>query len=457
MKIIRTFIAVCASRLLRWALRLLGRGGTSLPGMVALKLYGSILSVLADGVATIIVTGTNGKTTTSRMIEQTLIASGKSYFCNKSGANMLGGIVTEFCDNSTLGGRCKHDWALIECDEAAFKTVSKYINARVVLVTNIFRDQLDRYGEVMHTIFSITEGIKNSKQAVVCLNADCSLTASIADSVDNKIIYYGVDKPIYEDKVKEVSDAPYCIKCKAKYEYTYRTFGHLGGFYCTGCGYKRHDCDVAVTDIISTDENASLVTLRIGSESFKTRINLPGGYNIYNAAAAACAGYAAGFDSQTDVKALQSFECGFGRMELLPINDAKLRMILIKNPAGCNQVLNFLANTTEPSLFIAALNDNYADGTDISWIWDVDFEKVLKVDSLLRGIWVTGTRAEELAMRFKYAGFQTKKIRVIKDIGRLVDEISHQSGAVYMMPTYTAMLAIRKRIADGFGFKDFWK
>lgn len=456
-KRLRAFFAICACRFVRRVLRILGKGGTSLPGMVAVKLYRGVLSVLSENVNTIIVTGTNGKTTSSRMIEQTLIESGRTYFCNKSGANMLGGIVAEFCENSTVTGKKKYDWALIECDEAAFRTVSRYINAKCVLVTNVFRDQLDRYGEVTHTISSITEGIRNSQNAVVCLNADCSLTVSIADKIDNKIIYYGVDKAIYKHRVEEVSDAPYCIKCKSKYEYSYRTFGHLGGFYCTNCGYHRPKCEVSVTDIISTDESSSKVVLRIGNSSFDVKINLPGGYNIYNATGAACVGYSLGFDSKTDVRALESFECGFGRMEMLPINDAQLRMILVKNPAGCNQVLNFLMNSQEPSLFIVALNDNYADGTDVSWIWDVDFEKLTAVSDLLREIWVTGIRADEMAMRFKYAGIEVGKIKVIKDYTELIDRISCEKGNVYMMPTYTAMLSIRKKIADRFGFKEFWK
>lgn len=454
---IRLTAAVIACRFTRWALRVIGKGGTSLPGEIAAKLYPNVLSDLAKDVNTIVVTGTNGKTTSSRMIEQTLIESGRTYFCNKSGANMLGGIAAEFCQNSTVTGKKKYDWALIECDEAAFKTVSKYLNAKCILVTNVFRDQLDRYGEVTHTLSSIITGIKNSKSAVVCLNADCSLTVSIADEIDNRIIYYGVDKPIYERTVEEISDAPYCIKCKSQYIYSYRTFGHLGGFKCTGCGYQRPDPQVSVSDIYETSESCSVVSLNIGETKYKVKINLPGGYNIYNAAATACVGYALGFDAETDVKALETFECGFGRMEMLPINNVRLRMILVKNPAGCNQVLNFLCNNNERSLFIVALNDNYADGTDVSWIWDVDFEKLLTVDDKLSEIWVTGIRADEMAMRFKYAGISTDKIKVKKDYSSLIDDIAEYNGAVYMMPTYTAMLAIRKKIADKFGFKEFWK
>ena len=454
---IRLTAAVIACRFTRWALRVIGKGGTSLPGEVAVRLYPDILTDLSKDVNVIIVTGTNGKTTSSRMIEQTLVESGKTYFCNKSGANMLGGIAAEFCQNSSFTGKKKYDWALIECDEAAFKTVSKYLDAKCILVTNIFRDQLDRYGEVTHTLSSIIAGIKNSKNAVVCLNADCSLTVSISDEIENRIVYYGVDKEIYKRTVEEISDAPYCIKCKSQYVYSYRTFGHLGGFKCTGCGYERPSPTVSVREIFETTESYSKVLLNIDGDEYTVKINLPGGYNIYNATATACVGYALGFDSRTDAAALESFECGFGRMEMLPINNARLRMILVKNPAGCNQVLNFLCNNKERSLFIVALNDNYADGTDVSWIWDVDFEKLLDVDESLSEIWVTGIRADEMAMRFKYAGISTEKIKIKKDYSELIDDIAAYDGAVYMMPTYTAMLAIRKRIADKFGFKEFWK
>ncbi len=454
---IRTFISVAACKLSRFILRKLGKGGTNVPGRVALRLYPGVLGVLAKNVTTIIVTGTNGKTTTSRMIEKSLADSGIKYFANKSGANMLPGITAEFAMNSTLGGKNKYEVALVECDEAAFKMVSKYVDAKCVVVTNVFRDQLDRYGEVTHTLNSILTGIKNSPHATVCINADDSLSVSMKEQIDNKVVFYGVESEIYKNRVAEVSDAPYCIHCKTEYVYDYVTYGHLGGFRCPNCGYHRPDTEVAVEKVIESTADASTIEIRMHGKHYTATINLPGGYNIYNATATVAAGTVLGLKDEVIIGALNSFECGFGRMEKFTIEGTDIRMILIKNPAGCNQVLNFLSNTTEPSLFVVALNDRYADGTDISWIWDVDFEKLVGISDKLAQIWVTGRRADDMAMRFKYAGLALDKIRVIKDYDQLIEQMVQQSAPVYIMPTYTAMLDIREKISKKFGFKEFWE
>ncbi|MBR0085607.1 MAG: Mur ligase family protein [Lachnospiraceae bacterium] len=454
---IRSFIGVSASKASRSLIRKAGRGGTNKPGEIAMKFDPKLLRTLAKGVTVIIITGTNGKTTTSRMVETCLKEAGLSYFSNKSGANLLAGITAEFAANSTLSGKCKYEYAVIECDEAAFKTVSEYVDAKYVIVTNVFRDQLDRYGEVTHTLNSIRIGLQNSKNAVVCLNADDSLSASLADDIDDKVLFYGVDTEIYKNRVKEVSDAPYCIKCKTEYKYKYMTYGHLGGFYCPKCGYHRQDPDVSVTEILSTDDEKSVVKMRVGDVEETVTVNLPGGYNIYNAASAACLSKAMGFEPQAAVKALSEFECGFGRMEKFTVGGTDMRMILIKNPAGCNQVLNFVSNIKEEAIFVVALNDNDADGTDISWIWDVDFEKLTGAVDKIVEVWMTGIRAEEMAMRFKYAGFPMDRVKIIFDYEELIKQMISQNRPVYIMPTYTAMLDLREKFSKNFGIKEFWE
>lgn len=454
---IRTFLSVTSCKLSRFILRKLGKGGTNVPGRVALAIDPHVLGKLAKGVTTIIVTGTNGKTTTSRMIERSLEESGYRFFANKSGANMLSGITAEFAMHSSLGGKNKYPYALIECDEAAFKTVSKYVDAKCVVVTNVFRDQLDRYGEVTHTLNSILTGIKNSPNAVVCINADDSLSVSMKDEIPNKVVFYGVETEIYKNRVEEVSDAPYCIKCKTEYVYDYVTYGHLGGFRCPNCGYHRPQTEVSVEKVLESTPDSSTILLNLNGSEYQATINLPGGYNIYNATATAAAGYVLGIKNETIIDALSSFECGFGRMEKFTVNGTDIRMILIKNPAGCNQVLNFLSNNTTPSLFVVALNDRFADGTDISWIWDVDFEKLNQISDKLTEIWVTGRRADDMAMRFKYAGIPVNKIKVMKDYEQLIDAATKQQAPVYMMPTYTAMLDIREIFSKNYGFKEFWE
>lgn len=453
----RTKIAIAACKAARKTLRAFGEGGTNFPGLVAMKIYHNLLGELSKGVQCIIVTGTNGKTTSSRMIEQVLIDSGVSFFSNKSGANLITGITAEFVENCDADGRCRKDVALIECDEAAFKEVSTLIDAKVVVVTNVFRDQLDRYGEVTHTLNNIKIGISHSPNAVLCLNADDSLTASIADDFDNQVIFYGVNTPIYKERVEEISDAPYCIKCQSEYEYDYVTYGHLGGYRCPNCGYHRPEPDVAVTSVVSMDADRSVVDMKIEGQTHRVSINLPGGYNIYNACGTAAFGQAMHFPAETVVKSLSEFTGGFGRMEKITIGGTDVRMILIKNPAGCNQVLNFITNISEPSIFVVCLNDHDADGTDISWIWDVDFEQLNKMGDNLVGLWVSGRRAEDMALRFKYAGIPEEKMKIIKNYRKLLRTCEEQNFPVYIMPTYTAMLNLREKITKIYGIKKFWE
>ena len=454
---LRTMIAIIACKMTRFILRVTGHGGTNLPGKVAVKLYPTLLNQLAQHVTTIIVTGTNGKTTTSRMVEQCLKDANLSYFANKSGANLLTGITAEFAVHATNTGKSKYTHALIECDEAAFKQVSRYVDAKFVVVTNVFRDQLDRYGELSTTLTSIGIGIDHSPSAIVCLNADDSLSVSLAGRIKNKIIYYGVDTEIYQDRVEEVSDAPYCIQCGHEYTYDYVTYGHLGSYRCEACGYSRPQPEVAVTQLLQTTPDSSLVEMKLGTQKYQIKINLPGGYNIYNAAACAAVGSALGLSPELVVKALGHFGGGFGRMEKFTIEGVDIRMILIKNPAGCNQVLNFLSNNEIPSLFVVALNDKTADGTDISWIWDVDFEKLIAGSRRITEVIVTGIRADDMALRFKYTGIQPQKLRIIKDYDQLLQEMLEQEAPVYIMPTYTAMLDLRAKISKNYGFKEFWE
>ncbi|MBQ7255056.1 MAG: DUF1727 domain-containing protein [Oscillospiraceae bacterium] len=457
MKKLRIILAIFACNLVKKLIRLLGRGGTDFPGRVALKICPDLLGHMAKGVTTIFVTGTNGKTTTSRMIEQVLADSEISYFANKSGANLLSGVTAEFAAHCTLSGKCRYQYALIETDEAAFKHISKFVHAKAVVVTNVFRDQLDRYGEVSHTLENIRLGIEGCPDAVVCLNADDSLCTSLADVLPNEIVYYGVNVPIYVSRVFELSDAKYCIRCKHAYEYRYVTYGHLGGYYCPNCGFERPKPLVAVTEVTKSDAEGSDVTITVGDTPYSARINLPAGYNIYNGCAAMAISHVMGFDLKVASLALGHFTCGFGRMEKFHIGSADLRMILIKNPAGCNQVLNFLSSISEPYVFTACLNDRAQDGKDISWIWDVDFERLAEMGDKLSAIYVSGVRAEELAMRFYYAGVPREKLHVEKNYDLLTDALTAQPLPVYIMPTYTAMMDLRGVISKKYGFKAFWE
>lgn len=455
----RVFLSCLVCRFVHFILHKMGRGATTMPGRVALKVKRNVLSDLSKNVKVIIVTGTNGKTTSCRIIEEGLKKAGKTYFINKSGANLITGITSSFIMNSTVTGKNKYEYAIVECDENAFREVSRYIHCDVVLVTNVFRDQLDRYGEVTHTLNAIKESIKNLPDAVICLDADCSLTYSISRDVNNKIVTFGVDVPFDENaKAPEISDAKYCIFCKHEYDYTYHTFGHLGGFVCKNCGYKRPIPDFAVTEIHELAQNHSVVSANFNSDNRLVKINIGGAYNIYNAIGCAAGLSCLDIDTDTIISALDTFNGAFGRMEQFNAGDHKVNIILVKNPAGFTQTMNFIKSVKDDFTLVLSLNDNAADGRDVSWIWDVDFAGIFEKDNV-KELYVTGKRCYDMAVRVKYEGVGGRKINVIEneDYNKLADLAQNSERDVYIVPTYTSMMTMRPVIAKRLGGKDFWE
>ena len=454
---IRIVLAVFVCKLSRAVIRLLGRGGTAFPGRIALKICPDVLSALSKGVRTILITGTNGKTTSARMIEQAFIDQKRSYLSNKSGANLISGITAEFAMNSSITGHCKKEYAIIECDEAASKTVLKYLKPEVIVATNVFRDQLDRYGEITHTLNNIIEGISHSPESLLCLNADCSLISSIPEHVPNPVVFFGINVPLADADSNELSDASHCIHCKTEYEYAYHTYGHLGGFHCPKCGYSRPTPQYAVTEISALDADSSSVNMDLNGRDLFLHINLPAVYNIYNAAGAAAALDAFGFQRAEIASALASFDCGFGRMEKFDLEGRPGRMMLVKNPAGCNQVMRYLAALPDKAMFVVCLNDNDADGTDISWIWDADFERLSTMGERLDQVLVSGIRAEDMLLRLKYAGVPENRMTLVHDYADLIDRMCSSEHRVFIMPTYTAMLDLRSQLQKRLGGKEFWE
>lgn len=455
----KVLISCLVCRFVHFVLQKMGRGATTLPGRVALKVKRNILSDLSKNVKVIIVTGTNGKTTSCRIIEEGLKTAGKTYFINKSGANLITGITSSFIMNSTVTGKNKYEYAIVECDENAFREVSRYIRADVVLVTNVFRDQLDRYGEVTHTLNAIKESVKNLPNATICLDADCSLTYSMSREIPNKIITFGVNTPFEKNaKAPEISDAKYCIFCKNEYDYTYHTYGHLGGFVCKSCGYSRPNPDFAVTSVEELKQNHSVVVASFNGNKNLVKVNIGGAYNVYNAIGCAAGLSALGIDDATIIKALESFNGAFGRMEQFISGENKINVILVKNPAGFSQTMSFLKSIDDDFTMILSLNDNAADGRDISWIWDVDFNGIFERPNV-KDIYVTGKRCYDMAIRVKYEGVGDREIKVIEneDYNKLVDIATSQGRDVYIVPTYTSMMAMRPTIAKRLGGKEFWE
>ena len=455
---LRMILAIAAARAVRLLSRLLHRGGTDMPGRVALKLCPELLALLARDVKSVAITGTNGKTSSARMIEEAFREAKLDCFANRSGANLISGVTTEFIMNADFLGRPRRSWAVVECDEAAAKKVFPQLRPRVVLVTNLFRDQLDRYGEVTHTLDNIREAMRGAPDALLCLNADCSLTASLAQDLPNALRWYGVNEGAVPGRGKSaLSDATHCIRCQCEYEYDYITYGHLGGFRCPRCGYRRAVPEIAVTELVEQGADGSTVVMELFGQRRVVRVNLPALYNVYNAAGALAAATGMGLSPDAAIEALGRFQCGFGRMERLPLGRAGSRMMLVKNPAGCNQVLEFLENISEPFVLVACLNDRSADGTDVSWVWDADFEILGRLGARLQRVIVSGDRAADLCVRMKYAGVAAGRIELEKDYGALVRALENEERPIFLMPTYTAMLELRQEIVHRVGGAEFWE
>lgn len=455
---LRIILAIITCKILRFVSRMFHRGGTAMPGKIAMKLCPDLLSVLAKNVKSVAVTGTNGKTTCSRIIEEAFSEAGFSFFANRSGANLMSGVLTEFVMNCSITGHMKKEFAVIECDEAASRTVFGQLQPKVIVVTNLFRDQLDRYGEITHTLSNIREGIRSVPDAVLCLNADCSLTASLAENgTPNQVIRFGINHSAGLQAVPSaLSDASHCIRCKTEYEYDYHTYAHLGGFRCPRCGYCRMEPDFAIVAVSCMDDRHTEATLHSPYGDTAVSINLPASYNLYNAVAAISAAEAIGIPESTCIESVNRFSCGFGRMEEFPLGGGA-RMILVKNPAGCSQALEFLSGVDSSYVLVACLNDRDADGTDISWIWDANFELLNPISSRIEKLYVSGDRAEDMMLRLKYAGLPENKMILIHDAEELTETLTQETLPIFIMPTYTAMLELRSAIVHRLGGAEFWE
>lgn len=447
---VRSTMAVWAGKFTTKILKLMGSGATSLPGKVVLKICPDILRHLAKDMKVICVTGTNGKTTTCHVIRDMIEANGETVFCNDAGANLLGGVVSAFVNAAGGNGKVKTDYALLECDEAAMKSIVAHFGELdvTVVVTNVFRDQLDRYGEVLTTVKKIQDALVQLPNVKLVLNADCSLTSSLSELPHKELYYFGVNGPLYEGTSSDISDAVYCIHCKTKYQYEYRTFGHLGGFYCEKCGYKRQTPNVALTKVIEWHEESEVVEMDVFGETMTAQVMLPGGYNLYNALAATTVAHLIGLPQEKIISVLGALTTHFGRMEKVVLGESTLDLVLVKNPAGFNEVLQFLIQQKPEGNIVFGLNDNYADGKDISWIYDVEFERLTEAAAGAKQFFFTGKRAYDMQLRLKYADFDISKFRVEKDYKQLIQQLKDSGNQTFLVLSYTCMLEFRDKLAE---------
>ncbi|HEY3922430.1 MAG TPA: MurT ligase domain-containing protein [Gaiellaceae bacterium] len=428
-------------------------GGTTLPGKILWKLHPASIdrfaAALPDG--SVLISATNGKTTTSAMAA-TVLGRGRQLAHNGSGANLVSGIASALlaAESAELG--------LFEVDEAAFPEVFRRVRPRAVLLGNLFRDQLDRYGELERVAAGWREALSGSSEAALVANADDPLLGELARAYEGPVRTFGLDDRAHaRPALQHAADSKYCLACGRPYLYAAAYVGHLGEWRCAGCGRARLSLDVAARQIDLHGLDGSTFTLSSPEGTARVRLRLPGLYNVYNATAAAALAGELGVPMDEIAAGLESFTSAFGRFERITVGDRRVLLLLVKNPAGANEAVQTLIEAGAPSFAVVALNDEIADGRDVSWIWDVDFEPLLA--SLDRVI-VTGSRAAELALRFAYGGLDRTRIDVVPDLEQALDRGLTETpagGELVVLPTYTAMLGLRGIVAGRGHVPEYWE
>jgi UDP-N-acetylmuramyl tripeptide synthase len=444
-------LEVVAARSVGALSRLAGRGGgTTLPGRLLATVDPGAVDRLAARLdrGSVLVSATNGKTTTTAMVAEIL---GGRLAYNHSGANLLSGVA------STLLASRGAELGLFEVDEAALPEVARRVRPRIVGLGNLFRDQLDRYGELEHIAERWRTLAAELPGTLFVVNADDPLLGELARGRE-RVVTYGVDDPRHaRPTLQHAADSTFCLVCGAPYLYAAAYVGHLGDYRCPNGHAARLPLDVAAREIELHGLSGSEFTLSAREGSARLRLALPGLYNVYNATAAIAISGALGASSQAISGGLQRFTAAFGRFERIPVDDRGVLMLLIKNPAGANEAVRTLLDGSPPRLAVVALNDATADGQDVSWIWDVDFEPLL---AGLERVIVTGDRAAELALRVAYGGLERDRIEVIPSLAAALDrglELTPPGEELIVLPTYTAMLSLRGLLAGRGHVAEFWE
>jgi UDP-N-acetylmuramyl tripeptide synthase len=428
-------------------------GGTTLPGKVLWKIDPGAVDRLAARLpfGSALISATNGKTTTAAMAAE--ILRGRARLAhNSSGANLVSGVA------STLLSTRHAQLGLFEVDEAALPEVAARVHPRAVCLGNLFRDQLDRYGELEHVAERWRAAVAAlPPEAALAVNGDDPQVGDLA-TVRPGAVVFGVDDPsCARPALQHAADSKYCVRCGTPYDYAAAYVGHLGDYRCPQCGHARPPLTVAARGIRLNGLESAAFRLELPAGARDVSLRVPGLYNVYNALAAAALTSTLGASPDEIAAGLNRFNAAFGRFERIAVGDRRLLMLLIKNPAGANEAVRTIVDGGAPSLAVIALNDAIADGRDVSWIWDVDFEPLLAgFDRLV----ATGDRAAELALRFKYAGMDPDAIEVVPPLERALDrglELTPAGGELVVLPTYTAMLALRKIVGERGFVRPYWE
>ena len=452
---------IVAARAVGTFARRAGRGGgTSLPGKVLIRLepdaIGQLSSRLVRG--SVVISATNGKTTTAAMVASVLGRAGVPVVHNRAGANMAGGVASALVAAARPGGGIAGERGLFEVDEFWLDRVAPQLEPRAILLGNLFRDQLDRYGE-LDTIADRWIGVAAAsaeRGARLVLNADDPLIADLGRGLSS-VTYFGVEDPsVAIPEMQHASDSKHCRRCGAAYVYDVVYMGHLGVYRCPSCGQERPAPAVAAERIVLDGTRGSSFELVTRVGRVGVELPLPGLYNVYNALGAAALCLELAVPLGTVVSGLGDVRAAFGRAERIAIGDVEVQVLLIKNPAGANEILRTLILEPSEIDVLAVLNDRTADGHDVSWVWDADFEVLAPH---LRRVTCAGTRAAELAVRLKYAGVPVDRLHVVPGLADALDlAVSHAgAGRLYVLPTYTALLELRGELAARGQALPFWE
>jgi len=431
--------------------RLAGRGGgTTLPGKLLWKLDPAAIDRLAARLpqGSVAISATNGKTTTAAMVAEILRPQVRVAH-NDSGANLVSGVASALLHarDAQLG--------LFEVDEGALPEVARRVHPKALLLGNLFRDQLDRYGELELVAGRWRAAVAGLPHAQLVVNGDDPQVGALARPGGR---VFGLDDPrVARPALQHAADSKYCLRCGTPYDYAAAYVGHLGDYRCPNCGHARPPLDVVARDIDLHGLDGASFALVAPEGEARIELRLPGLYNVYNALGAASLALTIGIGLDDVRDGLARFSAAFGRFERIAIGDRRVLVLLIKNPAGGNEAIRTLVEGAPPKVAVIALNDGIADGRDVSWIWDVDFEPLL--DGLDRLV-ATGSRAAELALRFAYGGLDRDRIEVVPSLDAALDrglELTPAGGELTVLPTYTAMLALRRTMAERGHVTNYWE
>lgn len=433
--------------------RALGRGGgTTLPGRMLIRMDRNAIDKLGTRLTrgSTLISATNGKTTTSSMLRTILAAAGRTPVSNTAGSNMTWGVATALLEQ-------RGDEGLFEVDEAWLPETAARLDPGVILLGNLFRDQLDRHGET-ETLARTWAGLAAGRagRTRFVLNADDPLIAGIGAAAGPGVTWFGLDDPAAAlDDPEDAHDARLCRNCGEPLAYDHTFLGHLGLYHCESCGLVRPVPDVAAREITLRGMDGLSARIATPEGDVSLELPLPGLYNLYNALGAIATAGALGIPAADAVRALAGMKAVFGRVERIRTGATDLSILLVKNPAGANEVLRTLALEKPPIRMWIALNDRIADGRDVSWIWDSNFE--LLADRIER-VWCTGTRAAEMAVRLKYAGWPEDRIELDEDPVHSFDRaLADGPERLFALPTYTALLDLRRLLADRGEAANYWE